>query len=65
MREIDDIRTELVSLGERLADVSLDVLGQALDTPEDHERAALAALEKRVAKARRAVDKAIHDLSDT
>jgi hypothetical protein len=64
MRELDDIRTELVTLAERLADVSLDVLGRALDTPEDHERAALGALEKRVAKARRAVDKAIHDLTE-
>jgi predicted transcriptional regulator len=63
MRELDEICVDLQAIAERLADVSINVLGQALDTPEDHERATLAALEKRIAKARRAVDKAIHDLT--
>jgi predicted transcriptional regulator len=63
MRELDDIAAELAAISERLTDASLAVIGRALDESEDHERAQLAVLEKRIGKARRAVEKAIHDLT--
>jgi hypothetical protein len=63
MVEIDEIRSDLQVIGERLADASINLLSRALDTAEEPERVALANQEKRLAKARRAVEKAINDLS--
>jgi hypothetical protein len=62
MRELEEITAELHTLSERLADARLDILSRAVDTPEEPERVALASLEKRVAKAHRALEKAINDL---
>ncbi len=62
MNELESICEQLMVLAERLADSSITIIARALDTPEDHERAELARIEKKIAKARRAVDKAIHEL---
>lgn len=64
MSQIDEIRTDLARVAERLADLSIDLLARAVDTAEEAERTALANQERRLAKARRAVDKALHDLTD-
>jgi uncharacterized protein Yka (UPF0111/DUF47 family) len=62
MQSIEDIVDELRGLADRLSDTSIQLIGRALETPEEHERHELATLEKRVGKARRAVEKAIHEL---
>lgn len=62
-RRIDDVRHRLASISEELADIATDLLSQALDTPEEHERVRLAGLERGVTKARRAVEKAAGDLA--
>ncbi len=48
---------------EELADLATDLLRMALDSHEEHERVRLAAQEKRVTKARRAVEKAVAELT--
>jgi uncharacterized protein Yka (UPF0111/DUF47 family) len=63
MHAIDEAIQDLQSVSDRLADAALQLLSRALDTPEEHERRDLATLEKRVTKARRAVEKAIAELS--
>lgn len=59
MARIDDIRAQLVHSSEELADLALSLLGRAVDVSEEHERVELANQERRVTKARRAVEKAI------
>lgn len=61
--QLDEIRDDLERIAERLADTSIDLLARAVDTPEEAERVMLANQERRLAKARRAVAKAIQDLS--
>jgi hypothetical protein len=55
---IEDLRDRLAAIAEELADAATDTLREAIDSPEEHERLGLAALERRITKARRAVDKA-------
>jgi hypothetical protein len=64
MQAIDEALEDLRATSERLADVSLQLLGRALETVEEHERHQLAQLEKRISKARRAVEKAIAELAN-
>jgi hypothetical protein len=56
--QVEELRDRLAQIGEDLADLAVSLLGRALDTTEEHERVQLANLEKRVTKARRAVEKA-------
>jgi hypothetical protein len=64
MARIDDVREQLRSASDELADLALSLLGQAVDVSDDHERVALANQERRVTKARRAVEKAIGALGE-
>lgn len=52
---LSDLRDRLESLGEELADEALSLLRAAADGDPD-----AAAVEKRVTRARRAVEKAVH-----
>ncbi len=52
---LSDLRDRLESLGEELADEALSLLRAAADGDAD-----AAAVEKRVTRARRAVEKAVH-----
>ena len=63
MAQVDDIRDRLRQISEDLADLAVSLLSRAVDTDEEHERVALANQEKRVTKARRAVEKAVDTLS--
>lgn len=63
MSQVDDIRQRLAQISEDMADIAVSLLSRAIDTPEEHERMALANLEKRVTKARRAVEKAVDTLT--
>ncbi len=57
---IDDVAAELEAIAERLADLALDHLRQAAENPDNAaERARLLAEERRVTRARRAVEKAV------
>ena len=47
MSQVDDIRQRLAEISEDMADIAVSLLGRAIDTPEEHERMALANLEKR------------------
>lgn len=64
MARIDDVRNQLQSASDELADLALSLLGQAVDISEEHERVELANQERRVTKARRAVEKAIGVLGE-
>ncbi len=64
MSRVDEVREQLQSVSEELADLAISLLGQAVSAGEDHERVGMANMERRVTKARRAVEKAIHELSD-
>jgi hypothetical protein len=57
-QRVEELHDRLSVMADDLADVATDLLRSALDTSEDHERVELANLEKRVTKARRAVEKA-------
>ncbi len=59
--ELDDIRSDLEALAERLADAAIERLRAAL---EEGGREAAAAEERRLTRARRAVEKAVHELRD-
>lgn len=61
--QVDELRARLAQISEDLADLAVSILSRAVDTPEEHERSQLAGLEKRVTKARRAVEKATDCLS--
>ena len=55
--DLEDVRTRLESMAEELADLAIDRLRVAADSsPEDRER--LVAEERRLTRARRAVEKA-------
>lgn len=56
--DLDQLRERLLGISEELADAGLDRLRAALEAPDDVTRAELAAEEKRLGRARRAVDKA-------
>jgi len=55
--ELARVAAEVHALAEQLADLALDRLRAALD-PEDPESAEAAALERRITRARRALEKA-------
>ncbi len=59
---LDDLRGRLESIAEELADLALDNLQQAVDDPDRRDR--LAAEERRLTRARRAVEKAAALLAD-
>ena len=59
----EELRERLAGMSDELADLATDLLRMALDSHEEHERARLAALEKRVTKARRAVERAVGELA--
>ena len=63
MAQVDEIRDRLQQISEDLTDLAVSLLSRAVDTDEEHERVALANQEKRVTKARRAVEKAVETLS--
>lgn len=58
---VSDIREQLESLGEQLAELSIDVLRQAVDDGETTRPP----LEKKLTQARRAVEKATRLLDGT
>ena len=58
--EFDDIRVRLESIAEELADLAIERLRESIDAG-GHE---LPVDEKRLTRARRAVEKAIHVLSE-
>lgn len=55
--DLDELAAELRALAEQLADLALDRLRRATD-PEDPGAEAAAAAERRITRARRAVEKA-------
>lgn len=55
----EEIRERLTAISEELADLAIDRLRFAVEAADDGERAAAAAEEKRLTRARRAVDKAV------
>ena len=61
---MDDIAAELDSLAERILDRTLDLLRQATSTDDPEERDRLVAEEKRLTRARRALEKAAVLLRD-
>ena len=61
--QVEELRERLAQISEDLADLAVSILSRAVDTAEEHERLQLATLEKRVTKARRAVEKATDCLS--
>ena len=63
MAQVDEIRDRLHQISEDLADLAVSLLSRAVNTDEEPERVALANQEKRVTKARRAVEKAVDTLS--
>ena len=61
--DLADLVGRLRSVGDDLADTAVTLLREALRTDDDDERRrALTAEEKRVTRARRAVEKAIREL---
>ena len=54
--DLEDVRARLDSVAEELADMAIDRLRQAADSPDDRDR--LVAEERRLTRARRAVEKA-------
>jgi len=60
MADIEDIRSRLEAISEELADMALDVLREAVDQGADKRPD----LEKRLTRARTAVDKAANLLHD-
>ena len=61
--QVYELRERLAQMSEDLAELAVSILSRAVDTPEEYERLQLANLEKRVTKARRAVEKATDCLS--
>ena len=60
MHELEALRERLQAIGEDLTDEAIRLLRSARVTAEDDERAALVAQERRITRARRAVEKAVH-----
>jgi hypothetical protein len=61
--ELSDLAAQLGNIAESLADVAIDLLRAATD-PDDPDPKAAAALERRVTRARRAVERAVAILDD-
>jgi hypothetical protein len=63
---MEDVRARLESIAEELADLALDRLHQAADdeSTDGVERARLVAEERRLTRARRAVEKAVAVLDE-
>lgn len=59
--DLEEVAAELAGLAERLADLAIDRLRQAVG--EDGDAASAAAEERRITRARRAVEKAAHLLA--
>ncbi len=59
--QLDQIRSDLETIAERLADAAIERLRAAL---EEDGREAAAAEERRLTRARRAVEKAVNELRD-
>ena len=59
---MEDLRARLESIADELADLALDRLRRAADDPGERDR--LAAEERRLTRARRAVEKAVVLLDD-
>jgi L-amino acid N-acyltransferase YncA len=59
--ELEAIRADLEAIAERLADAAIERLRAAL---EEEGRDTAAAEERRLTRARRAVEKAVHELGD-
>ncbi len=59
--QLDQIRSDLETIAERLADAAIERLRAAL---EEDGREAAAAEERRLTRARRAVEKAVHLLDE-
>ena len=55
---LDELRADLTAISERLADLSIDILREAVDRGETTRPA----IDKTLAAARRAVDKAVRTL---
>jgi hypothetical protein len=60
--DLEDVRSRLDSLAEELADLALDRLREAAEAGDDRDR--LLAEERRLTRARRALEKAASLLSD-
>lgn len=60
MDEIEELKTQLEQLSERLNDVAMQILSEAIDNGLSQRPDA----EKKVSQARRAVDKALHHLNE-
>jgi hypothetical protein len=57
--DVDEIRDYLRSANDGLSDLAIDKLRAAMRTRDEDERTALKTEEKRITRARRAVEKAI------
>lgn len=68
MADLDDIRSRLEQVAEELADLALDRLREATSAAREHGDAGAvqeaAAAERRITRARRAVERAVAILSD-
>lgn len=62
--DVDDIRARLEAIAEELADAALDRLRTGVDAADDLGRAAAASDERRLTRARRAVERAAALLRD-
>jgi len=60
MSSIEEIRQQLESISEQLNDAAMRLLSEAIESGSQHRPDA----EKKVSQARRAVDKAVHYLSE-
>lgn len=63
MHDLEALRERLAGLGDELADEAIRLLRLARATSDDDERTELAGAERRVTRARRAVEKAVHLLN--
>jgi hypothetical protein len=68
MADLDEIRSRLAQVAEELADLALDRLREATSAAREHGDAdavdEAAAAERRITRARRAVERAVAILSD-
>lgn len=64
MKHTDAARSHLESAAELLADQALDLLREARRCKDEEQRSALMAAEKRITRARRAVEKANYLLDE-
>ncbi len=59
MVDMDEVRAQLKTAADALADAAMDTLRAAMRTRDENERTELKAKEKRITRARRSVEKAI------